>query len=557
MKPALGKRAFIPHRLLDPDTVREAKRSLTFSEITADRVSHILGTISEVEDENDLDHYSYNTQKPRKVTIHEFREVSGGYSVPRGWAMENFPHLPWVDRTVYSKHNIKFTGGITPRDQRQAMFFENLLQAAETPGPQNILANSATGSGKTVAAIYLGWQLSTPTLIVVDSNKIAAGWLKNFRQFFGQGWTERNVGRVQQDQKNYEGKAFTIAMAQSIARRDYGQNFYRHFGLVIIDEVQVFGGPHFSPILYMFPARVRAYFTAQNRTGSFGRLIKTHTGQPRVVSSQEVLKPDAWMLRNSLKYKFYAANDGALLTNLAKVSARNRRLATLIKTRGYDRSRNVLVLSNRIFQLQILMRECQRLGVPKDAMGLHVGRAPTGKTVVYYKLRGSSKRNRLNAYDSESEAKHVINELRRGNYENMCMPQALYNRLQAGEPVSFESADEIKTSTQSELDHITHSCDIIFATYEIFSKGVDVPRLDMGVEALPAGNVTQPVGRVLRLLDGKAKPEWYAVHDFLDTNDGFEKADRTVTILNEFFEGKTRARIKALQAKGARIKWQK
>lgn len=869
--------------------IREAKRSLLFKEVSADRVSHILGNV-EVGDEYDYaDHI--HMENGTEVVVNEFWRIRGGYSVPRAWAVENYPHFDWQDGTVSPTHKLKFTGRITPRDQRQELFFEELIKEAEKPGPRNILANASTGchapgtlimmasgyprpvenirsgdyvmgpdsrprrvmriiqgaqqmyrvtphrgfkpfevnedhilslvrtrsfygergpsrqkqqageilnisvkdylassdsfkhlyklrqvaidyspnetpidpyilgawlgdglsktgaicgvddevldafsayahsigcsirveyenklktvfttgplfsllkeldlinnkhipllylvndeqsrlellaglmdtdghlskstleitqvnyrlateiqrlarslgfrcsmsvkrvghtdyfrmnisgelnriptkiprkqaaprrqkknhlvtgftvepvgvgdyygftldgdhlyvtadhivhhnSGKTVAGIYLGWQLSTPTLIVVDSNKIASGWLKNFRQFFGQGWTDRRVGRAQQDTCDYQGKAFVIAMAQSLARRNYGREFYNHFGLVVVDEVQVFGGPHFSPILHMFPAKVRAHFTAQNRGGSFGKLIKCHTGKPNVVSSQEVLKPDAWIIKNTLTSSFYALSDGALLSNLSKVEDRNQKLAKLIKQRGYDRGRNVLVLSNRTAQLQHLKQLCRQLGIPDEAMGIHAGTYDTEKYVLYYLLPGSTKRNRLRVVDTYGRGRTVIRHLENGDYSDIeKFPMALYNRLQAGEEIRYELARERYSPTQAELDDITHLCDIIFATYEIFSKGVDVPRLDMGVEALPSGNVTQPVGRVLRLLDGKAKPEWYAIHDVVelptDPNNPFPKNDRMAEIMTKYFNGKTAARIKALKAKDATVR---
>lgn len=560
MRPALGKRAFVPNSFLDPKTVGEAKRALRFSEVSADRVSHIMNAYEpeDTEDEYDYSDFKY-TVVGEEVTVNEYRECRGGVSLPRAWAMKRWPNMPWVDRTVFPTHDIPFTGTVEPRDAKQEKFFNDLLQAAEQPGPQNLLANATTGSGKTVASIYLGWQLSTPTLIVVDSNKIARGWLKNFRQFFGQGWTDRNVGRIQQKECDYKNKAFVIAMAQSLARRQYPKEMYSHFGMYVIDEIQVFGGPHFSPILYMFPARIHVGVTAENRSGAFGRLIKTHLGDTRVVSKQEVMKPNAWVFKNKLERPFYCYSDGAILSNLSVIPERNAKIANLIKTRGYDRQRNVLVLSNRTQQLLTLKKRCVDLGVPADAMGIHAGTYQTDRFVVYYLLEGSKKRNRLALVDTYSKGRTLLSRLQREDYAGITMPEALYNRLQRGEKITFEQAREQYSPTQHELDNITHSCQIIFATYEIFSKGVDVPRLDMGVEALPSGNVKQPAGRILRISDGKETPEWYAIHDTISATkneNGFVRDSDKVTILTKYFDGKTKARIGALRKHGAKVKIQ-
>lgn len=553
MKPTLGKRAFVPNGLLDPITVRQAKRSLKFSQVSADRISHILAAYEPENGDEEFDYEQHDyTVVGDTVTVNEYRACRGGVSLPRAWAKAKWPNIDWQDNTVYRTHDIPFKGRITARDERQAKFFEGLLAAAETPGPQEILAVATTGSGKTVAGIYLGWQLSTPTLIVVDSNKIAGGWLKNFRQFFGQGWTERNVGRVQQDQCDYKGKAFVITMAQSIARRRYAPEFYSHFGCVVVDEIQVFGGPHFSPILYMFPARVRVAVTAEEKTGPFGRLIRTHVGAPRVVSQQEVLKPNAYLAKNEVE-PFWCFNDGALLTNLSTRRERNERLAQLIYNRGFKRERQVLAMSNRTNQLLTIRNRLVELGVPEDEVGIHAGTYQTNRYVLYYILEGSKKRNRLGLYDTRARAYSARDRIERGDYGDIPMPEALYNRLQRGETVTFETSREQFSPTQFELDNITHSCSIILATYEIFSKGVDVPKLDMGVELLPVGNLKQPLGRILRIKEGKAIPEWYALHDFVKVDGGFVRPE--AGILNKYFSDKTKQRIAALKKAGAKIKW--
>lgn len=557
MHPILGKRAFVPSRFLLPNTQRKARKALKFTELTTTRMSTILkeyaSTLEDSTETNAGMHISEET-----VTVNEYVTVRGGVSVPRAWAMENLD-LPWKDNTVSPKHGIDIdTSAIGPRDEQQARFFSALMAEANKRGPQDILANAATGSGKTVAGIYMGLQLGYRTLIVVDSNKIANGWLKNFHKFMGEEWTDKYVGRVQQDKCEYEGKAFSIALAQSLSRRTYPRKFYRAFGFVCVDEVQVFGGPHFAPILHMFPCRVMTGFTAENRAGSFGKRIKTHLGDTRVKSSQEVLKPKAWLLENVLKDTFWCYSDGALLTNLSKVSERNAKLAGLITDRGYHRGRNVLVLSNRTAQLVHLRKRCIELGVPAEAMGLHMGEYLSDRFVVYYKYQGSNKRNRLFVAESSYYANKARKALEGGKYEGYDLPKPLYNRLQAGEAVAWETEREKFKPTQSDLDDITNSCQIIFATYEIFSKGVDVPRLDMGVEALPSGNLKQPLGRILRLSENKLQPEWYAVCDAVHEADfeGIPDKAQEAYLLNEFFEGKTNSRITALRKAKAQIKRQ-
>ena len=487
----------------------------------------------------------------------EFWRVPGGYSLPRAWAVANLSGMPWQDNTESPQHSVKFPTEIRPRDDKQTLFFTALLDAAKSSDKwEDILANATTGAGKTVAGLFLGQQLRTPTIIIVDRTKIGNGWVKQAKQFFGDAWVRKHVGWVQQDRCEWENKVYVIALGQSLSRRNYGNDFYNHFGLAIIDEIQVFGGPSMSPNLHMFPARVRLGLTAENKSGEFGRLIKTHVGNTRVKSQQEVMHPHAYVLRNEIPHTFYCESEGALLTNLSRLQDRNKRIASLVKNRGWDRGRQTLVLSNRTAQLVELKRRCVALGVPDKDIGLHMGSYISDRFVLAYKLSQTGPKRKVGVYDTRSRAQTAsrhITDLTGSYFEPDKLPKTLYNRLQAGDPVIWDISREEYKPTEIELDDITNSCQLIFATYEIFAKGVNVPRLDLGIEALPSGNVKQPLGRILRIVAGKQTPEWYAIHDVIKPADPMSVDLRTMTLLNNYFADKTKTRFKALKNARAKV----
>lgn len=545
MRPAIGKRAFIPMRLLDRTMVREARSSLVYEERVTQRVASILGTAAD-----------------EPVKVDECVHVGGriGLSLPRAWAMQNLS-IDFEDRTVNGDMGkLERLDNVRPRDDRQTQFFGALLREAKKPGPQDILANATTGAGKSVAGIFLGLNLNVRTLILVDRVSIGKGWLANFRKFYGDKWTEQNVGWVQQDRCDY-GKRFSVGIVQSIAARQYDPRFYSAWGLVVYDEVQIFGGPHFAPVLGKFPARVRVGLTAENRGGQFGQRIKAHLGDTRIVSLQEVMHPKAWLLKYKHDRTFYCYSDGALLNGLARIRRRNEKLAKLIAHRGHQRGRHVLILSNRTEQLQTLRRLChENHGIPIEDMGLYCGKYTTDRYKVCYSLTEDGKKQTITVAETKGRADGMVNRLKQGRLDEFDLPKALYNRLQKGGSAWFHAVREEYSPTQPELDNITNSCQLIFATYEIFSKGVDVQRLDMGVEALPSGNVKQPLGRVLRIMPGKQQPEWYAIHDTVEIENKFGETPANVKqeahILNSFFSGKTKARIAALKKANATVKVQ-
>jgi hypothetical protein len=185
-------------------------------------------------------------------------------------------------------------------------------------------------------------------------------------------------------------------------------------------------------------------------------------------------------------------------------------------------------------------------------MGLHIGTYISGRHEVVYSY-GSNKQF-LAVFDTLNEARAVVRLLNKG-LPSVELPKALAARLRKNpESVMFSTRKEEYSPSQIELDNITNSCQIVFATYQIFSKGVDVPRLDMGVEGLPSGNLKQPLGRILRLHDGKPEPEWYAICDTVELPELFGNAtDPAAGLINAFLSGKTKTRINALKRAKAKL----
>jgi hypothetical protein len=54
---------------------------------------------------------------------------------------------------------------------------------------------------------------------------------------------------------------------------------------------------------------------------------------------------------------------------------------------------------------------------------------------------------------------------------------------------------------------------ILFATFGMFTKGVDVPRLNGGVDCTSRSKAKQVHGRILRAVDGKLVPIWVTLRD--------------------------------------------
>jgi len=488
--------------------------------------------------------------------IENYWRVGNYVSLPRKWALDNIEGV-YADHTSFpSIPSMQYSARIDPRDGKQRMFFMSLLAQASKDGPQHILANAVTGAGKTVSQIWLGKQLATRTLLIVDSNKIANGYLRNFVKFFGKEWTRRNVGRIQQDKCDID-KPFSIGMVQSLASRHYDRIVYRSFGLVCYDEVQIYGNLAYHRVLGMFSAKVLAGFTATNKSGSFGKVITGYIGNPAALSTQEVMCPEAHVVTYKLPRLVSVFSDGALINDLVRVKDRNDFIARLILDRGWRRKRVCLVLSDRIEQLQKLRNSLIEFGIPENAVGLHVGEYADGSYTVGYSydsIRWIKLKNRLTLKDAK-DMSDSLNKVK--SYDGYDMPAALTRKIKNGEHVEFMPiCNTIKPSEQT-LDSIANYCYIILATYKIFGKGVDYPRIDMGVEASPIGNVTQPLGRITRLLAGKPTPEWWSIYDRVIMDNHNPMIVKQAEAVNAFFDSKQESRKRGFNAVGTKAVYHK
>jgi superfamily II DNA or RNA helicase len=428
------------------------------------------------------------------VTLYD-ESIPGYIGVPRAWGADKFRHLSWVNRTSWpTPRPHLFPQTIKPRDDQQREFMRELANICNGARPIDYVANAKTGSGKTVSDLATTAKLGVPTLVTVPLNKLKDQWYGNFLRkqgilyFFGNEWTKKYVGIVQQDRCDYRGKLIVLGMLPSLARRDYGPEFYRYFGKLTIDEVHTAAAPLLSQALKRFPMAIRGGYTATNREDALKKVITYHLGRPKVESSQEVPRPRVFIVPFKLTTRLQVFNERMMLTSICFIEPRNEMLTRLIYERSWKRGRHTVVLSDRTEQLQILQKSLMMLGIPQEHVGLYVGSYYTGKIVA--SVVGHGKKKRFGVFDNVREANAAARE---AGVAIVCKQQKI-------------------NTPNEELERIKDHSRIILATYGIFGTGTDIPRLDQGIEASPRRNVVQSIGRILRKDDGRVR-EWIGIAD--------------------------------------------
>jgi superfamily II DNA or RNA helicase len=404
--------------------------------------------------------------EPGTEPLRLYDESRAGFlGVPREFGLETFRNLPYDDLTVLGgklEGVARLPDPHHPRvrdPEQQALFMANMLVGMREH--KSMTAMAATGSGKTVVGLRTAALLGRRTLILVHLERLMHQWIDEIKDKLGV--PEERIGIVQQDRCEWQDKDFSVGLLHSVCRRDYGDEFRNAYGFVIYDEVHKVGSQFFAPAVHQFPSRYRLGLSAtMERSDGGDKVYFYHLGPIRVQSAAAALPMDVHAVPYVAKKPLPSNVSRGTLVKLMTMD--HERNALLVKhiTHMYRSGRQGLVVSDGVAHLQVLIEMCAKAGVPREAMGQYTGE------------------------------QHVIRE----------------------DPKQPGRGRLVKIKlTKDQLDGVKSHAQIIFATYGMMTEGIDIPRLDAGIDATPRGKATQIVGRIRRPMPGKKKPIWVTVRD--------------------------------------------
>lgn len=412
--------------------------------------------------------------------IEPWREEGDYVAIPRSFGLKLISKLgiEAEDRMSYGfvreyPVHVEHTGDYAYQDA----FVKRMLEVAETTN--DFLLSAATGKGKTVMALSAIQKLGVTAVVVVDQNNLLEQWVERAKTILG--LTDDQIGIVVGPKCDYKGKHIVIAMMQSLVRREYPKKFYDYFGVAVFDEAHTAGAPTFSQALMMFSAAVRFGVSATiDRRDALQKLLAYNLGEVEAELKDKHDKSYVYYLESDTVYSWYAnisPKTGRILSEVAEDTDRNALIAKAAKWL-FDSGRDVLLLSDRIDQLETLYYLCAGEGIPTDDIGVYCGY----RTV--WKFQKDPKPRRR----PEGWSKAV-------KYTPVVLT-----------PVQ-------KKVPKKEKDRVLESSRVILATYGMFAKGVDVPRLSGGIDCTPRARAEQVHGRILRVKEGKLIPIWVTIRD--------------------------------------------
>jgi len=248
---------------------------------------------------------------------------------------------------------------------------------------------------------------------------------------------EARIGKIKQNKVDVENKDIVIATLQSLAIRDYDPSIFNDFGLVIIDECHHIASEVFSRAFRKMNIRITLGLSATlNRKDGLRKVFEWYLGK------------SVYKIKNN-------SEDCDMIVNLHKYYVHDLDYS-YVKTM-YNGTPNIVSMVNNICNFK--PRTQFIINLLKEVLK----KEPERKILIL------------------SERKNQLKDLE-----------------------EFIKNDEIASygyyvggMKMSDLD-ISATKQIILATYQMSSEGLNIPTLNTVILASPIGDIQQSVGRILR-----------------------------------------------------------
>jgi len=166
--------------------------------------------------------------------------------------------------------NIKFKYDL--RDNQKPVV-EKYLEVANDIGGGII--SVPCGFGKTVIALYLLAALKKKAIVIVHKEFLMDQWKERIQFFL----PDAKIGKIQGKVIKSEGYDIVLGMLQSISMRDYEDDVFKDFGMVIYDECHHLGAEVFSRSLMKVNCKYTLGLSATpNRTDGLTKVFEWYLG---------------------------------------------------------------------------------------------------------------------------------------------------------------------------------------------------------------------------------------------------------------------------------------
>lgn len=389
-----------------------------------------------------------------------YRESSKKIYLPKYYGLQRFGPPTHDELKGGISTHLTFHGTLR---EEQKIPAQSYIDAVENPKVRGGILSLFCGGGKTVLALYLTAYFKKKTLIVVHKEFLLNQWKQEIQTFL----PEAKIGLIKQSKVQVNGMDIVLASVQSLAMRDYPEEIFEDFGMVIIDECHHMGAEVFSRALPKITCRIMLGLSATlTRNDGMSKVFYWYLGKPvfqqkkRAETGTKVVMHSYYNPHPDYGRELYFHKNGHkilktpnMISAICSFEPRNREIIQILKgILQKEPNRQTIILSERISQLRTLEKliHHEKLG----STGYYIGGMP-----------------------------------------------------------------------QTELDK-SATCKIVLASYQMSSEGMNIPTLNTLILASPISSVEQSIGRIQR-----QKPEEReyipTVYDIWDRFSRFEQQGRT------------------------------
>jgi superfamily II DNA or RNA helicase len=440
-----------------------------------------------------------------------FQEGQTRLLLPKYYALEKLGKPAIIDCSINDADRINLTFRGKPRDYQLEIIdkcseylFEEHEKMRLKPYGGGVIT-IPPGKGKTFIALYLLFICKVKTLIVVHTEFLVGQWMERIKQYI----PDARIGVIQGKKIDIDNKDIVIGMLQSISGKDYDDDIFEGFPLVIFDEVHHLGAKMFSKALLKIQAPYTIGLSATpKRKDRLDKVFLWHLGPmmyemyAQIDSTILVKAYNFSISKPDNKYKLVLSfgkqpNTAKMITNLTEVSLRNKLIINMINDifPVMPPTPSEQQLYNRYKLCDLVLYDDDNLFdkvVNKEFTMIPTEPCPYKYIINYRKLIIlTDRREHLAQLEKELIAINLQWKERIGYY------------------IGGMRQDELKLSEQKS---------IILATFQMASEALDIKGLDTVILCTPQSDVVQATGRIMREEVHKRKniPTIYDIVDSID-----------------------------------------
>jgi superfamily II DNA or RNA helicase len=304
---------------------------------------------------------SLTFERMGQAPIFAWEESRHHLIVPRAFIpVEEYPELDFdiIDLVVGDFPRTSYHMKSRLRDEVQHLSYLALVEDGSG------ILELACGKGKTVIALHAAQAVGLHTVVFVNEEGLARQWKTRILEHTD--LREDQIGWIQGDKWDWEGKPITIALIQTVCSRieEIPAGLIDQTGIVIYDEVHILGAPWFSQTAGMFKGLRWGLSATWKRSDGMEELYRYHMGPILYTNLEQDLIPQVFFVRTGVKLpkdkkKRKSLNDvngelssAKIMSWLAEHPKRNAIIHQLVDG-AIERERILLALGERTGQLKM------------------------------------------------------------------------------------------------------------------------------------------------------------------------------------------------------------